>query len=100
MKDIFTQIHELKRNPLLVRAARFGVDDYQRERHLRRSLKFDKMPSSGEALMRLLEVEREMNDARIAGNGNYTIAHHVEILIAIMGEAQVLRATSRATLVE
>jgi hypothetical protein len=40
-----------------------------------------------------------MNDSRIAKHGDYMIAKHVDILIAIMGEAQLLRTTTRPELV-
>lgn len=98
MYDIFTQIHALKRAPLLVRAARFGLDDYQRNRHLSRALHTDDIPGPAEALIRLLEAERAMNDLQATGDGGYTIARHVEVLIAIMGEARLLKATARAAL--
>jgi hypothetical protein len=99
MRDIHTQVQSLKRPPLLVRAARFGVDEYRRDQHLRRSLSYDRIPRSGYALIRLLETERVMNDSRIAKHGDYMIAKHVDILVAIMGEAQLLRSTTRPALV-
>ena len=99
MKDIFSHIHQLKRPPLLVRAARFGVDEYARDTHLRRLLKTEPLPPAGQALIQLMELERELDDKRIAAGGDYSVARHVELLIAIMGEAQILRATHRSDLV-
>ena len=98
MLDIFTQINALKRPKLLVRAARFGLDDYQRTKNLRRVLRTDETLGAAAALIRLLEVEREANQQRLSDDGAYSIGHHVEVLIAIMGEAQLLRATKLAAL--
>ena len=99
MQDIHSQIMMLKRPQLLVRAARFGMDDYVRERHLKRILGADTLPGPGAVIMHLLEVEREANDARVAKSGDYSVARHVDVLVAIMSEAQVLRATSTPRLV-
>ncbi|MEJ6398219.1 DUF6477 family protein [Yoonia sp. 208BN28-4] len=92
MLDLLSQVATLKRPKLLVRAARFGIDDYQRDRHLRRVLKSESICHSGPALLRLMEIEREHNDLRVADDGSYLISEHVNVLVAIMGEAQLLRA--------
>ena len=94
MLDLFTRIATLKRPPLLARAARFGVDDYRRNSHLRRILQSDTLPRHGPAIIRLLDIEAEMNDLRLSNSASYRPAHHVEVLIAILGEAQLMRATS------
>lgn len=95
MLDIQSLIANLKRPQLLVRAARFGVDDYSREKHLRRVLGAETTPRTGLAIMRLLDIEREMNEGRLQGLAAYSIAKHVDVLIAIMGESRTLRAISR-----
>ena len=95
MQDVLGMVGALSRPKLLVRAARFGVEEYSRERHLPRILRSPSLPRSGEALMRLMEIEAEMNDRRRARAADYAIAAHVEALIAIMGEARLLRATAR-----
>lgn len=92
MLDILSQVATLKRPKLLVRAARFGLEDYQRGRHLRRALQSDTACSSGAALLRLMDIEREIDAQRKADDGNYQIGRHVDVLVAIMGEAQILRA--------
>ena len=91
MRDIFSLIHELKRPPLLVRAARFGLDDYQRAQHLRRALQSDDLPGPGAAVMRLLDIERDLNDARLSRSGAYSVARHVDVLIAVMAEANLMK---------
>ncbi len=71
MLDLQTRIATLKRPPLLARAARFGVDDYRRDLHLRRILGCERLPKHGSALMQLLDREAEMDAARIAKSGDY-----------------------------
>jgi len=93
MLDLHTRIATLKRPSLLARAARFGVDDYRRDIHLRRILGHENLPRSGPALVQLLDVEAVMNSQRQTDDASYRPARHIEILIAILGEAQLLRAT-------
>ena len=93
MLDITTRIATLTRPSLLARAARFGVDDYRRNLHLRRILQSDTLPRHGQALVQLLDIEVEMNDARERDAASYRPAHHVNVLIAILGEAHLMRAT-------
>lgn len=84
----------LKRPSLLVGAARFGLDDYDRARCLPRVLRTAAAPKPGPAIVRLLEIESELNDMRRAKAADYAIARHVELLIALMGEARVLKSTA------
>lgn len=94
MLDLQTRIATLKRPTLLARAARFGVDNYRRSVHLRRILQTEVLPRHGDALMQLFDIEAAMNAARQERAASYRPSHHVEVLIALMGEAQLLRATS------
>lgn len=93
MHDLHTRIATLKRPALLARAARFGVDDYRRDIHLQRILHMSPLPRSADALMQLLDLEQEAERARTTHDGNYRVAAHVDLLIAISGEARLLRAT-------
>lgn len=95
MLDIQTQVAQLRRPTLLIKAARFGIDDYNREPHLRRVLKGTVPLRPGPALILLLDVEKRMNDDRTSQASAYTIADHIDVLIAIMAEADTLRATTR-----
>jgi len=94
MLDLHSRIATLKRPTLLARAARFGVDDYRRTVHLHRILKCDALPRHGAAIMQLLEIESEIDALRKDGSASYRPARHVEVLIAIMGEAHLMRATA------
>lgn len=99
MKDIGTHINELRRPKLLVRAALHGVETYDRVKHLTRYMPVDPAPGPGVALMKLFEFEREMNDARLAKTGTYVPSQHIDVLVAIMAEAQLWHASRQPRLV-
>jgi len=44
-----------------------------------------------------LDVEAEINELRTADRAEYSFANHIDLLIAIMGEARLLRGTTRPT---
>ena len=46
--------------------------------------------------MQLIELERGLNDQRTSDDAGYSLSRHLDVLIAMMGEAQVLRATHPA----
>lgn len=95
MKDVLGMVAALSRPKLLVQAARFGQEDYRRDTRLPRLLQQDRVPGPGAAAMALLSMEAKLNDDRIANNAEYSAARHVDVLIALMGEASLLRASSR-----
>ncbi|WP_226780877.1 DUF6477 family protein [Oceaniglobus trochenteri] len=75
----------LRRPRLLIRAARFGLADYNRTRTLSRIL-----PDTGpdaDPLPPLLSREADCEARRRQGDATYSVARHVEILIALMSEA-------------
>lgn len=98
MKDILSLLQDLRRPRLLIRAARHGVDEYQREHHLKRHLGYACLPRNGAALMQLVEKESMMNEQRRSHDAGYSIVQHVDVLIAIMGEARLLRASTHGAL--
>ncbi len=96
MEDILTRVSRLNRPTLLVRTARHGLDDYNRIKHLRRLLKVEVLPSPAVALTKLIEQEDATNDLRLAKRAEYSIARHIELLVAVMCETQILRASNAA----
>lgn len=92
MQDLLTMLTTLRRPRLLIRAARLGVQDYRRDRHLQRLLGYGSLPRPAAALMRLMEMERAMNEQRQNDDAGYSLPRHLDVLIAMMGEAQLLRA--------
>lgn len=95
MFDINTRLKSLKRPRLLARSVRFGLDDYRRDVHLKRLLHCDSMPRPADAIMQLFDLEAEVNTLREEKSGAYSVARHVEILIALAGEAQMMQAAAR-----
>ncbi len=93
MLDPLTMLASLRRPRLLIRTARIGAQDYNRERHLQRLLGYGAIPRPAEALIRLIEKEREMDERRRTGDAGYSLPRHLDLLIAMMGEAQLLRTT-------
>lgn len=92
MTDLMTLLKNLRRPRLLIRAARFGLVSYSRERDLGRVVEHLPLPSPGRAVPTLMSEEGVMEDKRKAGDASYSIARHIEVLIALMAEAQLLRA--------
>lgn len=84
------QIAALRRPRLLIRAARFGVLDYRRERDLRRMLGPGALPPAERAVPLLLEEEDRLESLRLAGDAAYGFARHIDVLIALLAEARTL----------
>jgi len=93
MQDILTLVSSLKRPTLLVRTARHGIEDYNRVLHLRRLLKTETLPGPGKAIIKLLELEAVVDGQRLAKRAEYSVARHIEILVALMCEARILKAS-------
>ncbi|MFU8864105.1 MAG: DUF6477 family protein [Rhodobacterales bacterium] len=93
MSDILHRLDHLRRPRLLIRAARIGAEDYRRDIHLPRVLGHGALPRHGQALARLMEIETVMNESRRAQEADYSAIRHVEIMIAVISEARILRAS-------
>lgn len=88
MTDFRTLLADLRRPRLLLRAARFGLTDYRRERDLRRLIG---APVSPEAtVVQLLNEEGRLEENRKRGDAGYSIARHIEVLIALLAESQLV----------
>jgi len=91
-----TVLSRLRRPKLLIRAARFGLDGYNRERDLRRLMHAPAAPTPLNAVPRLIEEEARLEESRKSGGVAYSPARHVEVLIALMAEARLLPREERA----
>ena len=96
MEDVLTLVSHLKRPTLLVRTARYGVEDYNRVVHLRRLLRAEALPGPGKAIIKLMEIEAIANEQRLEKRAEYSVAHHVELIVALMCEARILKASNAA----
>jgi Family of unknown function (DUF6477) len=88
MTDIRMMLANLRRPRLLMRAARFGLGDYRRERDLGRIV--DSVASPDQTVPRLLSVEKRLEATRLAGDASYSAARHIDVLIALLAEARLL----------
>lgn len=96
MTDALTLLATLRRPRLLIRAARLGLADYNRERDLKRVMRTPAAPPTKAAVDKLMAVEAELEINRCEGGASYSVARHVEVLIALMAEARLLpRASDR-----
>lgn len=90
MCDYHKRMAALRRPGLLIRAARFGVQDYRRERDLKRLL--GALPGPDRALARLMADEAALEEVRGSDEAGYDLRRHLDLLIAMMGEARLLPA--------
>lgn len=88
MTDFAAILADLRRPRLLIRAARFGVQDYRRDRDLRRLLSF---PATAERnVPQLLAEEARLEEIRKTDDLNYPVARHIEVLVALIAEIRLL----------
>ena len=93
MTDPHTVLTTLRRPRLLVRAARLGLLDYNRDHSLRRLMPGETPPRPGMAFAYLAEHEAALNATRREGAASYSVARHIELLVALIEEARL--ATNR-----
>lgn len=91
--DILQEVAALKRPSMLVRAAKEGALGYRREAHLRRYFGEQQRQCGADLLSKIMRLETEQNVQRKTERAEYSITQHVDILIALIGEAQILRAS-------
>lgn len=89
MSDFCKTLAALRRPRLLMHAARFGLGDYRRDRDLRRLVRSGGSPE--ETVPSLLSAEEELEATRQAGDASYSVTRHIEVLIALLAEARLLR---------
>ncbi|MEM7752450.1 MAG: DUF6477 family protein [Pseudomonadota bacterium] len=92
MPSHLSRLSALTRPRILVRAARLGTAEFNRERILRRVIEGECVPAPGQAFDQLFEREATMDEARRAGGAAYSPARHVELLSALICEARLAEA--------
>ncbi|WP_278921752.1 DUF6477 family protein [Pseudophaeobacter profundi] len=90
MQDVLSRLKALHRPRLLIRTARIGAANYSRDRDLRRILGGDRSPRPTAAILRIMELEQEMNQHRLRGEAAYAITRHIDLLTALIAEAACL----------
>ena len=96
MTDIIGVLANLRRPSLLVRAARHGLQDYDRKRDLRRIAGSAPSKSSAALIAHLVDQEEQIESTRKSGCATYSISKHIEILVALMYESRLLPKGLRA----
>lgn len=94
MSDVPSLLANLRRPRLLMRAARFGLADYRRDRDLRRLV--GPWATAADTLPQLMSVEERLEATRLAGDVGYSPARHIDVLIALLAEARLIRQTQLA----
>jgi hypothetical protein len=98
MTDVMTRLAALRRPRLLIRAARIGLADYNRDRDLKRLTRCATPPSPQVAFDRLIDEETRMDEGRRTGQAGYCAIRHVDVLIALIAEARLIpHVVARAT---
>lgn len=88
MTDPISLMNSLRRPRLLVRAARLGIQDYNREKSLRRLIPGEAPAKPGLAFETLVEHEQALDRIRREGAASYSVARHIELLIALIEESR------------
>lgn len=95
MTDLTTQINDLRRPRLLVRAARHGMTNYRRSRDLQRIAGQTQVATPRAVVETLLHQEEQVEQTRLAHDGTYSASKHIELLIALMAESRNLPLEAR-----
>ena len=90
MTDFRNLLSDLRRPALLLRAARFGLSDYQRDRDLKRLLRQAAAGGPEKTLPRLIHEENLLEETRKAGDASYSLTRPIELLIALLAELNLL----------
>ena len=90
MTDFRTLLADMRRPRLLIRAARFGVVDYRRDRDLQRLINASPRATPESALPQLFSAEQQLEETRRSGDAAYSVSRHIELLIAMIAEARLL----------
>lgn len=90
MSEQLADLTTLRRPGLLIRAARHGVAEYDRNRDLRRILRTPTVPTPKRALGELMTKEAEIEETRKTGDASYSVVRHLNTLIAMMAESRLL----------
>ncbi|SEN44737.1 hypothetical protein SAMN04488103_10599 [Gemmobacter aquatilis] len=90
MTDFRSLLADLRRPCLLLRAARFGVEDFRRDRDLKRVLNGECPSGPEKSLPRLIAEEERLEETRRIGDASYSLNRHIEVLIALISELRLL----------
>lgn len=96
MTDPLKLLAAIRRPCLLIRAAKFGLTDYRRDRDLKRLTQSVTLPSPGRAVGLLMSEENRLEETRQSGDATYSVSRHIDVLIALMAEARLMPQSNGA----
>ncbi|MFW2586812.1 DUF6477 family protein [Sagittula sp. SSi028] len=91
MKDILGVLADIRRPRLLLSAAREVAKNGRRSDNLQRLLGPQRGTSTDATLLQLLELEAGLDDMRRKHIGGYSPKRHIEVLAAVLGQAEQLK---------
>lgn len=93
MSNIYEVLTTIKRPGMLVRAARHGLEEYNRDKHLHRLIGERKTPNPQAIANLLFDLEQDHESRRRAKDAGYNPRRHIDVLCALMAEARFLSAS-------
>ena len=90
MTETSDMLDAIRRPRILIRAAKIGLEWYQRERDLTKVIHAMTPPAPERAVKRLVAAERELEEFRVTGQANYDVRRHIAVLTALLGEVRLL----------
>jgi len=96
MTDPMPLLSTMRRPSLLIRAARFALAEYNRERDLRRIIRSPSALPPAQALKSLISEESRQEEKRVNGDAAYSATRHIDLLVALIAEARLVMRQARS----
>jgi hypothetical protein len=90
MTNLKAALETIHRPKTLMRAAKSALGEYDRTKGLQRLLGKSETICPEEALRELLPLEQDCETRRQTGRVAYSVARHLEVMVAIIAEASLL----------
>ena len=90
MTNLKSTLETIHRPKTLMRAAKSALSDYDRSKGLQRLLGKSDQLRPEDALQELLPLEQDCETRRQTGRVAYSVARHLEVMVAIIAEASLL----------
>ena len=81
MQDILSMLNALHRPRLMMRAARIGAENYRRSSHLPRLLGYGVLPRHSAALLRLIDIEAQLEEERAQSDAGYSPVSYTHLTL-------------------
>lgn len=81
-------ISHLMRPKTLIKACRFALSDYNRNRDLPVLLRSQSLSNAQVIIDKLIALEGKLENARLTCKSNYSISRHIQVLTALIYEVK------------